>query len=75
MYKCQYFTIKELVSPIVYKQWGEKAWMFFDPYLLEDLDYGRSTYKSPIIINNWATGGALKQCGLRSNLDRLLRSC
>lgn len=74
VYKCQYFTIKELVSPIVYKQWGEKAWMFFDPYLLEDLDYGRESYGAPIIINNWANGGSLKQCGLRSNLDEIPKS-
>lgn len=38
MYKCKYFTIKELVSPVVYKTWGEKAWMFFDEDVLKQLD-------------------------------------
>lgn len=72
MYKCQYFGIKELVSPIVYDKWKEQAWMFFDENVLQDLDTIRETYGSPIIINNWATG--LKQCGLRSNMDEMVKS-
>lgn len=71
MYKCVHFTIKELVSPIVYNTWKEKAWMFFDSDCLEDLDTIRETYGSPIIINNWGMG--LKQCGLRSNLDEMVK--
>ena len=74
MYKCQYFGIKELVSPIVYEKWGEQAWMFFSEDTLRDLDYIRESYGSPIIINNWASGGTLKQCGLRSNMDDLVKS-
>ena len=38
MYKCVYFGIKELVSPIVYEKWGDMAWMFFNPEVLKDLD-------------------------------------
>ena len=72
MYKCQYFDIKELVSPIVYDKWGEQAWMFFSADTLKDLDLIRETYGHPIIINNWANG--LKQCGLRSNMDELVKS-
>lgn len=72
MYKCQYFDIKELVSPIVYDKWGEQAWMFFSADTLKDLDLIRETYGHPIIINNWNTG--LKQCGLRSNMDELVKS-
>lgn len=72
MYKCQYFDIKELVSPIVYDKWGEQAWMFFSADTLKDLDLIRETYGHPIIINNWNTG--LKQCGLRSNMDELVKN-
>ena len=72
MYKCHHFSIKELVSPIVYDKWKEQAWMFFDENVLQDLDTIRKTYGSPIIINNWATG--LKQCGLRSNMDEMVKS-
>lgn len=74
IYKCKYFNIKELVSPVVYNAWGERAWMFFDENILKELDYVRETYGKPIIINNWANGGNLKQCGLRSNMDDLVKS-
>ena len=73
MYKCIYFGIKELVSPIVYNKWGEQAWMFFSPDTLQDLDLIRQTWGSSIIINNWASGDNLKQCGLRSNLDDIVK--
>lgn len=72
VYRCIYFGIKELVSPIVYDKWKEQAWMFFDENVLQDLDTIRETYGSPIIINNWAAG--LKQCGLRSNMDEMVKS-
>lgn len=71
MYKCEHFGIKELVSPVVYNKWGEKAWMFFDEDVLKELDYIRETLGAPIIINNWASKGSLRQCGLRSNLDEI----
>lgn len=72
IYTCQFFNIKELVSPIVYKVWQDKAWMFFDEDVLKELDYIRETFGSPIIINNWASGGSLEQCGLRSNKDKIV---
>lgn len=72
MYNCVYFGIKELVSPIVYEKWGNQAWMFFDEQALKDLDYIRETYGSPIIINNWNNN--LKQCGLRSNMDEMVKN-
>lgn len=74
VYRCTHFSIKELVSPIVYEKWGEQAWMFFNPETLKSLDYIRESYGSPIIINNWARGGTLKQCGLRSNMDDLVKN-
>lgn len=73
VYKCNYFGIKELVSPVVYNTWGEKAWMFFEESVLKDLDLIRETWKSEIIINNWGVGGQLKQCGLRSNMDEICK--
>ena len=73
-YRCIHFSIKELVSPIVYDKWKEQAWMFFDKTVLQDLDTIRETYGHPIIINNWASGGTLKQCGLRSNMDDLVKN-
>ena len=74
MYKCQKFTIKELVSKQVYQKFGERAWMFFDEQLLRDLDTLRLYHGLPIPINNWATGGSFSQCGLRCNKDPLVAS-
>lgn len=74
MYKCQYFSIQELVSPVVYNKWGQQAWMFFDEDVLRELDLIRESLGAPIIINNWHKGGSLKQCGLRSNMDDLVKS-
>lgn len=71
MCKCQYFSIQELVSPVVYNKWGQQAWMFFDEEILRELDYIREQLGAPIIINNWHKGGSLKQCGLRSNMDEI----
>ena len=73
MYKCTYFGIKELVSPVVYQKFGESAWMFFEEAVLKDLDTIRETWGNSIIINDWSWGGSLKQCGLRSNLDQLVK--
>ena len=72
IYRCIHFGIKELVSPIVYDKWKEQAWMFFDKNALQDLDTIRETYGSPIIINDWAKG--LRQCGLRSNMDEMVKN-
>lgn len=79
MYKCKYFGIKELVSKIVYDyftpRYGEAfIWAFFDDDDKKDLDTIRETWGKPIIINNWAIGGSLSQCGLRCNLDPLVKT-
>ncbi len=70
MYKCIHFNIKELVSPEVYKKFGETAWMFFDEAVLRDLDTIREENKAPITINN---GRDLTQCGLRENTCKIMK--
>jgi hypothetical protein len=52
MYKCKYFHIKELVSPKVYTQKGEKAWRFFNPVALQGLDKLREKYGAMTINNS-----------------------
>lgn len=79
MYICKYFTIKELVSKAVYNfytpRYGEKfIWGFFDDEDKQDIDKIRETWGKPIIINNWASGGNLSQCGLRCNIDPLVKA-
>jgi hypothetical protein len=73
-YKCQYFGIKELVSKIVYDKFGEQAWMFFDEEIRQDLDTIREANGAGLIINNWSSGGSLSQCGLRTNMDPLVKA-
>jgi hypothetical protein len=74
MYKCKYFGIKELVSKLVYDKFGDTCWQWFDADILQDLDTIRESWGKPIIINNWATGGNLSQCGLRTNADPLVKA-
>jgi len=74
IYKCKYFKIKELVSPLVYRKFGDFAWKFFDEDVLSDLDTIREYHAARIVINDWAWGGSLKQCGLRCNKDDLVAS-
>lgn len=61
MYKPKYFSIKELVNPILLNKIGiEIAWLLLDPYLLKSADKIREKY-GPCTINI----GELKDCGLR----------
>lgn len=69
----KYFDIRELVSPIVYNRWKENAWMFFNPEVIAELDLIREKIGVPITINDWMYGGQLTQCGLRSNLDQIVK--
>lgn len=74
VYKSKYFNIKELVSPIVFKAYGDFAWSFFDEQLLKDLDLLRELWGNPLIINDWSWGGVYKESGLRCNVDYLVKS-
>lgn len=61
MYKCKYFTIRELVNPALLKQIGENiAWTIFDEILLRSADLIREKY-GPMTINT----ANLTDCGLR----------
>ena len=74
MEKSKYFKIQELVCPDVYKKYGEQAWMFIDPELIETLDIIREKILcKPMVINNWSAGGSYTQRGLRCNLCPLAK--
>lgn len=81
MYKCKYFIIQELVSKKVYDYYTKTLkypesflWCLFDEEILKDLDLIRETRKKAIIINNWHLGGDLQQCGLRSNVEEIVKA-
>ena len=61
MQKCKYFTIEEIVCPHIFKQYGEKAWIFVPTWMRETLDLLREHFNAPITINNYKWGGNLTQ--------------
>lgn len=63
-YKPKHFTLQELIAPNIYEDFGDKAWDLLDPELLRALDKLREKF-GPITVNNWRTGGAYKESGLR----------
>lgn len=73
MYKCKYFKLQELVSPIVFNRYGGCAWSFFDADILRDLDLIRERFGQAITINTWLYGGNTTQCGFRSNMDKMVK--
>lgn len=73
MYRPKYFKIKELVCPHIYKQYGERAWDFFQEDFLRDLDTLREILGVPIVINNWSTGGQYSQSGTRCPFCELVQ--
>lgn len=70
----KYFKVQEVVSPKVYKKYGESSWKFIDVRLLHTILIIRIGLGRPITINNWHNGGKFKQRGLRSNLGYIFLS-
>jgi uncharacterized protein YcbK (DUF882 family) len=68
-YRCKHFDIRELVSPVVWQQMGERAWTLFDPALLQTLDQIREKF-GVMWVNTWHWGGQYSQRGLRSAAER-----
>ena len=68
-----YFDIRELVCPHVYNKFGEYAWNFFDPRLLDTLLVIREKIGKPIYVNNWDMGGNFSQRGFRCNICPLVK--
>lgn len=65
MFRCKHFDIKELVDEKTYKQFEEGSWMFFNQDALKALDGIRDYFETPVIVNNWASGGQFQFRGLR----------
>lgn len=63
-YRCKHFEIRELVPESVFNARGLFSWDLLDAGLLMTLDALRDRYGA-ITVNNWASGGAFKESGLR----------
>lgn len=53
IYKPKFFSVKELVTPEIYRDFGEDAIIGLDPYLLLALDTIRVKLGRAIVINTW----------------------
>lgn len=69
----EFFTIEEFVDETVFNRYGEQAWKFIDPTILESLLVVRIYLKKPITINNWHIGGKFSQRGLRHNMSAIVK--
>jgi len=67
-YRCEHFTISELVDKATLLALGEgKCWKLFPEKFLICLDRLRSALGRSITINNWHTGGQYQWRGYRSS--------
>lgn len=66
-----YFNIKELVCPHIYKRFGETAWMFLSTQLLHTiLVIRQDILNKPMIVNNSST---YTQRGMRCNMCQIVK--
>lgn len=68
----KHFSIEEFVDKTVADKYGDRAWRFFDPRLLETILWIRETLDKPITANNWKWGGNFDERGLRTNISPLV---
>ena len=59
------FCLDEFINPTTYNKFGAKSQRYIRPELIRIAQTLREFTGLPITINNWATGGAYKESGLR----------
>ena len=64
-YQAKHFDIEELVDRATFEQFGQKAWMFFNPIVLRQLDNLRDYFELPVTVNSWAIRGPFQFRGFR----------
>lgn len=65
----KYFALKECVSANVATRFGEQAWSFLDPRLLDVMVWIREGMNIPIVINTTS----LQQRGYRENTSQIVK--
>jgi len=68
-----YFDLKELVCKEVFSKFGVIAWQFFDPRLMQTIEWIRERMGRPIFVNNWDSGGDKDERGFRCIQCSLLK--
>ena len=73
-----YFDLEELVDEATFKKYGQRAWSFLCPRLLETILIIREGIGKPFYVNNWAITGpgetVYDERGLRVNLSDLVKA-
>ena len=64
-FKSKHFGIHELVPEVVFNEMGNRAWQLIDHRLIAIIDSIREQLNTPMTCNNWHSGGARNQSGLR----------
>lgn len=64
----EHFTLKEFVSPAIYRRWGRKSIIFIDSRLPDATEGVRKLVGKPAIINGGYGKHAFKHSGFRSFL-------
>ncbi len=57
----KYFDLQEMVDRTTYLQWGNDAWLLFNPDLLESVDGIREYFGVPCWVNDWWDGHGQNQ--------------
>jgi hypothetical protein len=70
-YECKYFSLKELLPEVTYRELESRGrlnfgWYLFDQRILMAADLLRGQY-GPMLCNTWATGG---EFGYRGTVPR-----
>lgn len=75
-YVPEYFTPEEIFPPAVVEHFkgSESIWGLMDARILWTADALRNHFKTPIRINNWASGGTFSQRGFRTEYGTALFS-
>lgn len=65
-YKPVHFELQELVDPVTFGTYGDRAWQFLDSRLLANMDRIRNRYGREIRVNDWhLPGGKFSYRGFR----------
>lgn len=71
MIVANYFDIRELVPPHIYRLYGDKSVWFIQSHVLESIELIREHFNKPMSINNWHKGGSLLNRGYRSPYSKV----
>ncbi len=65
------FHLHEFVPPEVYNAYGDRAVWFLDPRIITLAQFLRERFRTPVVINNWFSGGNYRYSGYRDPLSEV----